>query len=366
MPISTKITRLILVAWLTGIAWVDTTQAALPSDENQIIATVPVDRPAQNTESDSQLIQQLIHHGKISGDQRYFGYAEDQLNRHADPNNKNWVLTKIYLLQQRHAFSDAQSLLEVLINANPNDKSLYFTNASLLSMLGRFQDAEENCLHAAGGLPAATYAACLTQASSNKINLQKRSATLEKLLAFDSQTHNWERAVLADAQIRLGANSKAEQNYRAVLIADPFDAASRIALADLYLQQQRWQDAQNLLENYSYLDSVLLRLALISRHLERRPNNWEAAVAERFNADAPTVSTDQLYYLLHWQPESKQIEKIAGAIFKLSKAPPDIALAYAAVYSSSDKNKSNSAEVEQNEMQQWLIQTDYYDARLQR
>ncbi|HET8706884.1 MAG TPA: hypothetical protein VFM46_11345 [Pseudomonadales bacterium] len=354
MPTPTKITFPILVALAMLAAWVQYAQAALPSDDNQIIATISVNHPANTDRAEDGDVDALIQQGKQSGDQRYFGYAEAELNRHPDPADKNWLLKKIYLLQQRHDFEQASSMLSALMQREPADTSLAFTQAILFSMLGRYLDAQHNCTRAASALAAVTYLACMTQATAAETELNKRVVALEKLLAADTEAHVWERALLADAQVRLGNSDKAEQNYLIVLTENPLDYASRLALADLYLDQQRWHDAQNLTMPYAYLDSMLLRLAVAARHLTPQNRQWEKQISERFSADSATVSADQLYFLTHWPQRAASPEQLALALFQNSKSPVDIALACAAI--SSAKNASPIVA--------WLQLTHYYDKRI--
>lgn len=373
MPISTKIFVSILVAFGVQVAWVEKSQAALPSNDNQIVANLSVNRPLQthpavqadkNNAADetenSQFneINTLISKGKILGDQRYFGYAEDALDKIQNQSGFSWITTKIYLLQQRHDFSAAHLLLESLMTRNPQEKSLYFIDSTLLVMLGQFPDAERACNAALGAIDLITFSACLTQASLKQTDLQKRELSLAKILSQkDEKCFLWERAVLADAQIRLGNITEAERNYLIVLNHTTADHTSRLALADLYLSQQRWQDAHNLLFSYANQDSALLRLAVTDRHLQPENNQWEISVKQRFSEQNSGVSNDQLFYLIHWHPNSKRITTLADGLIKNSKSSFDLAMVNHTI-SSFGQNKKESA------IFQWIQISGYYDARI--
>ncbi len=373
MPFSTKILVSILVAFGIQAAWVQKSQAALPSNDNQIVANLSVNRPiktrpavpadennATNETDNSQIneVNALISKGKTLGDQRYFGYAEDALDKIQNQSEFNWITTKIYLLQQRHAFSDAHLLLGSLIARYPQEKSLYFTDSTLLVMLGYFPEAERACNKALGVIDLITFSACLTQASLKQTDLQKREKSLANMLSQkDEKYFLWERAVLADAQIRLGNVTEAEKNYLIVLNHTATDHASRIALADLYLSQRRWQDAYNLLFSYANQDSALLRLAVTSRHLQPGNNQWEISVEQRFSEQNSSASNDQLFYLINWHPNSERIATLANTLTNSSKSSLDLALVSSTI-SVFGKNKKESA------IFQWLQTSGYYDARM--
>jgi tetratricopeptide (TPR) repeat protein len=227
---------------------------------------------------------------RTRSDPRYLGRAQAALGAFWDDAAPPAParLMRATILQSNHDFAGALTDLDVLVASEPNDPQPRLTRAVVLVVLGRYADANRDCdaLRSSGG--PLVFAVCFAGAHG----MTKEATAARDGLAAElarRRTHGGERAwassVLGELELRLGSFEQAEQHLEQALALEPEDAYSLATYGDLLLDRGEPRRAERLLEGFTRVDALLLRLAIAERRLGS-PNaaKHQGELAERFEA----------------------------------------------------------------------------------
>ncbi len=267
-----------------------------------------------------------IDASRRTGDPRYLGYAQASLApwwtvADAPP---PVALLRATIRQSRHDFTGALVDLDRLIAAHPDDAQSLLTRASVLTVQGRYADAERDCARLARHAPAIVAVACTAAPASLSGHAERAQQALRDALACapnaDAGVRAWATTMLAEIALRRGERDTAERALQSVLAIDPRDAYARAAYADLLLDSARAREAEALVAGWTRHDAVLLRLVLAEARLPDAAADYAAHRAElvaryhaaRLRGDA-----------LHAREEARfrlAIERDAGSALDLARA----------------------------------------------
>lgn len=223
----------------------------------------------------STLAQRYIEMGRSDGDPRYLGYAEAVLEPwwqivDAPP---TVVLLRASVKESRHDFQAALRDLDQLLKRYPDHAQAWLTRATIMAVIGRYQDALASCAKTLGAASALITATCMANAASlsgraqTSYQLIKTELERPRSTAVPVTERLWALTVLADICVRTNRIEEADKIFRAAQALDIHDVYLISAYADFLLDQKRYNDAYQLLKNDARVDGVLLRLALAQSKL---------------------------------------------------------------------------------------------------
>src|SRR3984885_11740967 len=141
-----------------GMAW---SAPYLPGSDAQVLAELPVgarheSAPARELTRSRldialPLAQFYVSRSRATGDLRYLGYADATLQpwmRQSAVPSAVRVL-EATILQSRHAFDAALTQLDLTLQVQPDDAQAWLTRATVLRVLGRYDEALTSCSHLA-------------------------------------------------------------------------------------------------------------------------------------------------------------------------------------------------------------------------
>jgi hypothetical protein len=171
---------------------------------------------------------------------RFHGRAEALLSARAGAAGASADLRRLYaaMLQHRHAFADAATLLDALLQENPRDADSRLQRASLRLTRGDFAGARGDCsqLVSARGSLAATAYACLASAWAGTGELARARALLDTIPmqspAFEPAARAYLLATRAELRERAGDLAGAIADYRDASGIAPLDDEIRAAWSD--------------------------------------------------------------------------------------------------------------------------------------
>jgi Flp pilus assembly protein TadD len=261
----------------------------LPTDDSQVIERLPT--PAGGTKRELRdlrdalaknpddlglavrLARRYVEIGRTEADPRYYGHAEALLQpwwRLAVP-PADVLLLRATLRQNRHEFSAALADLSAVLTAEPRNPQAWLTQAVILQVVGRHDEARRSCARLALLAPALVTAACIADVAS----VSGQAATAYALLRpaveaatdADPALREWSLSVLAEVAARAGDDAAAERHYRAALALGIKDVYLLGSYADFLLDQGRPVEVRDLLAGEIRIDPLLLRLALAEAKL---------------------------------------------------------------------------------------------------
>ncbi len=213
--------------------------------------------------------RRLIEAGRASGDPRTLGYAESLLAPWPADDARaplDALVLRATIEQSRHRFDAARALLDRVLARAPEHSQALLTRAAIAQVRGDYAAANADCVRLRP-LNAAVAAICgaLTDALTGH---NESAATTLRAAAERTAgaVRAWALAALAQVHEQRGERDAAAAAYRASLAADD-DLTTRLAYADLLIEQRAWRDAQALLADAPPADGVLLRRWLVERAL---------------------------------------------------------------------------------------------------
>ncbi len=251
----------------------------VPARDSQIVAELPAGARHSNAAGRDlarsrldvavALAQFYLSRARATGDLRFLGYAEAIVTPWLAraPASVPVLVLHATILQSRHAFTPALTELDRVLALDPANAQAWLTRATVLRVLGRYDEALSACAHLAAADAAIT---SLCAESIRSLNGQLHSAyaavTALPFQALPPEAQAWRYSELGEMAARLGDEPAAEHWLRAGLDLAPDDFYLRAALADVLLRQNRAAQTLELLKGYESMEPMLLRIA-IAHHL---------------------------------------------------------------------------------------------------
>jgi tetratricopeptide (TPR) repeat protein len=278
-----KARRRLLLTTMLAIVGIATAWATpfIPLDDSQVLAQLPpgVSHTANVTREGTRLrldvavplAQFYITRARASGDLRYLGYAEGILEPWLEksPVAARVLVLEATILQSRHEFNAALGQLDRALEAQPDDAQAWLTRATVLRVLGRYDEASTACTHLADKAGASVTALCEQSLRGLTGHLQTAYVAIESLPleGFPAEARAWRYSELGEMAERLGHDGDAERWFRDGLRMAPDDFYLRTALADLLLRHDRAAETLELLTGYESMEPMLLRVVLAHQEL---------------------------------------------------------------------------------------------------
>jgi len=236
------------------------------------------------------------------------------------------------ILQFRHQFPDARSLLQQALKQDPRNAQAWLTLATLDMVQGDYAAAKDDCGQVARDGGFVLGIACTGNLRSYLGQAQQSMALLTQIEGdapnLSAPFKAWVQGLLAESAERLGDWPRAEAHYRKALGYTPEDNFLLVAYADFLLDRNRPEQALDLLADHSQSDTAFLRIALAQAAIgspELVRSTW--IMAARFEALAQRGSDyygrEQVRFALHLQHDPQAALELARRNWMMQRAPWD-------------------------------------------
>jgi tetratricopeptide (TPR) repeat protein len=312
------------------------------------------------------LAQFDIARARATGDLRFLGYAEAILSPWMhQPNVAPQVLVlNATILQSRHAFDASLVQLDRALSARPDDAQGWLTRATVLRVLGRYDEAINSCEHLAAAADPAVTSLCVQSLRGLMGHLKDAYATVSSLSEQElpPEARAWRYSELGEMAERLGNDAYAEHWFRAGLQLAPEDFYIRSALADLMLKEGRAADALTLLTGFESMEPMLLRIAIAHTELHDGAGSRAAArLVEAFDVEQRRGEVvhrrEQARYLLDVDRQPAAALAAAQENWRVQREPDDLLILMRAAQAAHQPEAAADA-------QRFLTQTGLEDSRL--
>ena len=298
----------------------------------------------------ARLARRCIEAARETGDPRFLGQAQAALApwwAAADPPPPA-LLLRATVKQSQHDFPGALADLDRLLAVRAGDGQALLTRATILTVLGRYADAQRDCaklVRLASGLVTTT---CLAGASSLNGDAAGAYRGLMQALARAGDTAGtraWALTLAAEIAARRGEAGAADIHFREALALDPRDAYLVAAYADFLLGQARAREAASLLADSAKNDALLLRLALAERSLPDKRSEFadhRRELADRFAAARRRGDTvhlrEEARFRLDVENDIPAALVLAKANWNVQREPADLRILAAAARASGEND----------------------------
>ena len=315
----------------------------IPSSDDKVIAELPAGArhagaptralTAKRLDIALPLAQFDISRARASGDLRFLGYAEAILQPwlqqpHVPP---QVLVLNATILQSRHAFDASLHELDRALQARPNDAQAWLTRATVLRVLGRYDEAAASCRQLKAIADPGVTVLCTQSLRGLTGHLDEAYATIASmpLQALAPEARAWRYSELGEMAERRGDATAAEHWLREGLQLSPDDFYMRAACADLLLRQQRAAETLQLLSGYESMEPMLLRIAIAHEQLhDPAASSTNALLSNAFTVEEqrgdPVHRREQARYLLDVGHQPKAALAAAQENWRVQREPDDI------------------------------------------
>jgi hypothetical protein len=216
------------------------------------------------------LARRFIDEGKRRAEPRVLGYAQTVLRPWLAQEPTVLPVLKAWadILQYRHDFGGAQSVLDEVIERDPRDADALLHHASLAMVRGAWPVARHDCARIAALQATLEATVCLAEVRAANGDLRHAYFALAPLAAnprWSGSLGAWVLGTTAEFADRLGETQAAGRWYEAAARADPDSLYARLALSGYWLRSGRFREVLALLADAPRSDGVLLDDALARR-----------------------------------------------------------------------------------------------------
>ncbi len=332
----------------------------IPGSDAEVVAELPLGARHSSTPALALTATRLdialplaqfdISQARATGDLRFLGYAEAILQPWLEqpaPAPQVLVLNAT-ILQSRHAFAASLAELDRALKARPDDAQAWLTRATVLRVLGRYDEALDSCKHMARAADAAITTLCEQSLRGLTGHLDDAYAAILSQSPQDlpPEVRAWRYSELGEMAERLGDDAAAEHWFREGLQVAPQDFYMRTACADLLLRHQRAAETLQLLAGYESMEPMLLRIAIAHEQLhDTAAASAEALLSNAFQVEEQRGESvhrrEQARYLLDVSHQPEAALTAAQENWRVQHEPDDILILLRAAH---DAHQGTAAE----------------------
>lgn len=339
----------------------------VPTHLQEVVAVLPpkITTPvvAQNFSLEQRVlqIQALLLQAETTGDPRYLGYAQAQLQplTHKAVIDDEVLLLRAKINQFNHHFAQAQIDIVQVLQHQPTHPQALLLQAAIYQIKAEFALARQSCqrLRTLSTLSLAV----ICEAQVNALNGQATQAiqTMHTLLAsvnsLEPSQQTWFYLALGDAAMRQGNFKQAESYYRRLDMNQPVALA---ALADVLLAQKRYTEVSQYLLSYQQHDGLLLRFAIAQQALNLPVDALVSTLNARFNALSLRGDNSHLrekaIFTLRLLHQPQQALALAQQNWQQQREPQDASIYW-------DSAQATQAKNDLKILKKWLQQSQLQD-----
>lgn len=334
-------------------------QSYVPQSDQSIVASWTVPKDAQQPKI---FIAQLLNDASLPGlASRYYGRASALLKPllATDPDDLQLKYYQATVLQYYHQFSQAQQILNEIVQRQPNNTSAWLMKANIHLVQGELVAAKRACLQLLGQGSLVISATCALEVSAEQGQVEDSYEQLQAVVKMAGQMPVdqtlWVKQILADLAQRQQLPQQALDHLAGYPLAQA--PVSFLALwADIQLDEQQGQVVLDTLgpivqRSDSFDDALLLRLALAEQAASSPTRVWKTRLAQRIEIRLQRNDTahaaDIARYYLDIEPAPEQALYWAKINWQQAKLGPDERLLrramnvqYAPAKTATDPNKT--------------------------
>ncbi len=298
----------------------------------------------------ARVAKRSIEAARATGDPRFLGQAQAALNPWwtAADAPAPALLLRATIKQSQHDFAGALADLDRLLADRPSNGQALLTRATILTVQGRYKDAQRDCAKLVPIASVLVTATCFAGARSLNGDALSAYSGLTEALARPGEAaavRAWALTLAAEIAARQGEPAVAESHFRAALSLDPSDSYLRGAYADFLLLAGRARDVLPLVANDTKNDSMLLRLTLAEQALPEHAAAFAThrnELANRFAAAKMRGDTlhlrEEARFRLEIENETKAALALAQQNWKTQREPADLRVLAAAARAARDSS----------------------------
>jgi hypothetical protein len=305
-------------------------------------------------------VDALIAAGARSGNERYYGYAEQALRDATDSGALSLALRRAQLLQHKHEFAAAERVLGEILGINGRDREARLMRAQVRLHLHEPQQALADCTALMPLVDLLTSTTCIAQARAAQGDLPRAQALLLRMLDSqrgDEATRSWAAGVAGEFAARLADAPVAERWYRESFRLDPQSHYARITYADWLLSAGRFDEALHVASRGASIAdrarSVLAGRDARTLDAQRLQLAWQEADARGERAHL----RDRARFELMLLRDPAKANASARASFEERNEAEDALLLAATAVANGDRESLNAVRA-------WQQRYRYQDARL--
>jgi len=279
------------------------------------------------------LAQFYIQRARTTGDLRFLGYAEALLEKWTGPDatSAEALVLQATVLQSRHDFAQALDVLRHALALKPENPQAWLTLATVLRVLGKYDEAQAACDELSRRADAAVTQLCTQGVRGLTGELPSAYAQIQRISPREmpDAERAWRDSELGEMAVRLGDDAAAEQWFRNGLRRSPDDFYIRAAYADLLLRNHRAQEVLQLLEGRESLEPLLLRIAMAQKQLhDPGLNETRARLSAAFSAESQRGDgvhrREESRFLLEVENDARAALEAAQANWQVQREVEDV------------------------------------------
>lgn len=309
-------------------------------------------RNPRDEEAATALAEKCILQARKTRDPRWLGQAQAALGPFWDAPDPSAevLLLRATIRQSLHAFPEALADLDRATRLRA-DPQIELTRATVLAILGRFEEAREACGKVSARLPLVG-AGCTAQIEAVTGSARPAVARLDAALPSAAPEEiPWLLSLRAEANLRLGDRAAARGDLVRALAADPQDAYSRILLQDTHIDEANEQSlaaAIALTAGYENDDAVMLRGAIAAKRAHHpQAADFARELREKQQAARDRGDTvhrrEEALFALHVDGDAARALPLAEANFGVQKEPADVRLLLEAALAANEPRRGAPA-----------------------
>jgi hypothetical protein len=306
-------------------------------------------------------VDALVATGARSGNERYYGYAEQALQGARDASDPAIAIRRARLLQHKHEFAESERVLGAILQTDGRDREARLMRAQVRLHLHEPLQALADCTALMPLVDLLTSTTCIAQARAALGDLQRAQTLLSRVLDYqrgDDATRSWSAGVAGEFAVRLGDADAAGRWYREAFELDPQSHYARITYADWLLSAGRFDEALQVANRGASLAdrarSVLAGRDANSVEAQRLQLAWQEADARGERAHLRDRARFELT-LLHDPAKAKAS---ARASFQDRNEADDALLVAATAVATRDRESLQA-------VREWQQRYRYEDVRLE-
>lgn len=344
-----------------------------PADDAQVLQTVPADGAGRvrrvrsaDAETSAAQAQAYIERARSEGDPRLLGYAQGVLqpwwNMSTPP--ASILLLRATLQQSSHHFEAALGDLDQLLRQQPDNAQAWLIRATVLRVQGRYPEAAQSCrkLLKSGDYFLTTL--CISMIDGLSGHLEQAVLQLRALQPASrtqvTAIRAWYATEYAEALERLGQAAAADTVYRDALRDVRGQPTLKAAYADFLLDQDRPEEALNLVIDDTRMDALKLRAVLAQQILGRTDPQLRAALADTYAAshrrNEDLHLREEAWFTLRIEGDAMRALELAQLNWSTQREPSDTRLLLEAALAAGRPEAAQP-------VREWMQKTGYEDRR---
>jgi len=226
-----------------------------PAEQSMARATQLIAKNPKNFEAYNALALALSRRARETSDVKFYAEAEDTLKKSFEisPDNFDGERIQVWLLLGKHEFAAAREAALKLSKRMPDDVMIHGFLADANAELGNYDEAEKATQLMLdlrpGNLPGITRAAYLREIFGDVDGaLELMNMALQSTAPSELEDAAWILTQMAHLQLSVGKTADAEKNLQHALVLFPGYHYALGNLAKVRIQQKRYDDAVQLLQ----------------------------------------------------------------------------------------------------------------------